>query len=65
MKLLRILSLFVVAGVILVPELALAARINEVAETTLLDRAIRFFTFNDPSLRNALLGSMLLESAAG
>ena len=65
MKLLRILSLFVVAGVILVPELALAARINEVAETTLLDRAIRFFTFKDPSLRNALLGSMLLGICCG
>ena len=29
-----------------------------------MDRAARFFSFRDPSLRNALAGSMLLGSAA-
>ena len=65
MKLLRILILVVVAGMALVPELALAARINELTESTLLDRTVRFFTFRDPSLRNALLGSMLLGVCCG
>ena len=65
MKLLRILAVPVVAGMILVPELAFAARINEVTESTLMDRAVRFFTFKDPSLRNALLGSMLLGVCCG
>jgi ABC-type Mn2+/Zn2+ transport system permease subunit/Mn-dependent DtxR family transcriptional regulator len=65
MKLLRILAVLVVAGMILVPELAFAARINEVTESTLMDRAVRFFTFKDPSLRNALLGSMLLGVCCG
>ena len=65
MKLLRILALLVVAGLILIPELAFAARINEVTESTLMDRAVRFFTFKDPSLRNALLGSMLLGVCCG
>ena len=65
MKLLRILPVLVVAGMILVPELAFAARINELTESTLLDRTVRFFTFKDPSLRNALLGSMLLGVCCG
>ena len=65
MKLLRILAVLVVARMILVPELAFAARINEVTESTLMDRAVRFFTFKDPSLRNALLGSMLLGVCCG
>ena len=65
MKPLRILTLVVVAGLAFVPELALAARINELTESTLLDRTVRFFTFKDPSLRNALLGSMLLGVCCG
>jgi ABC-type Mn2+/Zn2+ transport system permease subunit/Mn-dependent DtxR family transcriptional regulator len=65
MKRPRILTLLVVAALFLVPELGLAARINEVTESTLLDRAVRFFTFKDPSLRNALLGSILLGICCG
>ena len=65
MKSLRLLTLLGVTVLIFVPELALAARINEVTESTLLDRAVRFFTFKDPSLRNALLGSMLLGVCCG
>ena len=56
-----------VIGVVwlLAPELAQAARINELTESTVGGRALRFFTFQDPSLRNALLGSLLLGICCG
>lgn len=47
------------------PELASASRINEVVETTMAERAARFFTFRDPSLRYALIGSILLGICCG
>jgi len=42
-----------------------AARINELSDSTMVERAARFFTFQDPSLRNALVGSMLLGVCCG
>ncbi|PID71694.1 MAG: ABC transporter [Desulfobulbus propionicus] len=42
-----------------------AARISDITETNLIDRAVRFFTFQDPSLRYALLGSILLGICCG
>jgi ABC-type Mn2+/Zn2+ transport system permease subunit/Mn-dependent DtxR family transcriptional regulator len=42
-----------------------AARISELAETNFLDQAVRFFTFQDPAVRYALLGSMLLGVTCG
>ena len=42
-----------------------AARIGDLSETTLWDQALRFFTFQDPSVRYALLGSMLLGISCG
>ncbi len=59
------LSLAVVGFALLIPEAAEAARINELSDSTLVDRAVRFFTFKDPSLRNALAGSMLLGVCCG
>lgn len=50
---------------VIAPEAAQAARISELTETSTLERAVRFFTFQDPSLRNALLGSMLLGICCG
>jgi manganese/zinc/iron transport system permease protein len=44
---------------------AQAARINEITETTTLERAVRFFSFRDPSLRYALAGSILLGACCG
>jgi ABC-type Mn2+/Zn2+ transport system permease subunit/Mn-dependent DtxR family transcriptional regulator len=55
----------VVLLVVLTPEVASAARINELSDSSFLDRMERFFTFRDPSLRNALLGSMLLGICCG
>jgi alcohol dehydrogenase class IV len=42
-----------------------AARIGDITESNLLDQAIRFFTFRDPAVRYALLGSMLLGISCG
>lgn len=50
---------------LLVMPVAHAARISELTETTMLDRAIRFFSFSDPSLRFALAGSILLGICCG
>ena len=44
---------------------AQAAKIGEVMETSIVEQAARFFTFSDPSLRYALLGSMLLGISCG
>ena len=48
-----------------VPAVAFAARISELADTSTAERAVRFFTFQDPSLRYALAGSMLLGVCCG
>ena len=42
-----------------------AARIGDLSETSLWEQALRFFTFQDPSVRYALLGSMLLGICCG
>jgi manganese/zinc/iron transport system permease protein len=42
-----------------------AARIGDLAETNLWEQALRFFTFQDPSVRYALMGSMLLGICCG
>lgn len=42
-----------------------AARISDLTETGMLERALRFFSFQDASLRHALAGSMLLGVCCG
>lgn len=42
-----------------------AARISELSDSTITERMVRFFTFQDPSLRYALVGSMLLGICCG
>jgi len=42
-----------------------AARIGDISETSLWEQALRFFTFQDPAVRYALLGSMLLGISCG
>ena len=42
-----------------------AARIGDISETSLWNQAFRFFTFQDPAVRYALLGSMLLGISCG
>ena len=44
---------------------AQAARIAEISESSLGEQALRFFTFQDPSVRYALFGSMLLGITCG
>jgi manganese/zinc/iron transport system permease protein len=53
------------AGMVL-PLLELqAARIGDISETSLGEQAFRFFTFQDPAVRYALIGSMLLGVTCG
>ncbi len=42
-----------------------AARISELTQTSMGERALRFFTFQDPSLRYALAGTILLGISCG
>src|SRR5687768_4590646 len=42
-----------------------AARIGDLSDTSIWEQAVRFFTFQDPSVRYALLGSMLLGISCG
>ncbi len=42
-----------------------AARISEIKEYSILEQAARFFTLRDPSLRNALIGSVLMGVSCG
>lgn len=42
-----------------------AAKIGEIADTNIREQAIRFFTFQDPSVRYALVGSILLGICCG
>jgi ABC-type Mn2+/Zn2+ transport system permease subunit/Mn-dependent DtxR family transcriptional regulator len=44
---------------------ASAAKIGDLSDTNLAEQAARFFTFRDPSVRYALLGSMLLGITCG
>jgi ABC-type Mn2+/Zn2+ transport system permease subunit/Mn-dependent DtxR family transcriptional regulator len=47
------------------PITARADKIGDVSETNILDQAVRFFTFQDPAVRYALIGSMLLGVSCG
>src|SRR5687767_15610264 len=42
-----------------------AVRIGEISETTFGEQVVRFFTFRDPALRYALVGSILLGINCG
>jgi len=44
---------------------AAAARIGELSETSISSQAFRFFTFQDPTVRYALIGTMLLGITCG
>ncbi len=47
------------------PTAARAAKISEIGETTFAEQALRFITFQDPAVRYALAGSMLLGVTCG
>lgn len=42
-----------------------AAKIGDIGETNIIDQALRFFTFQDPTVRYTLVGSMLLGITCG
>lgn len=50
---------------LLVAPAAHAARIGDIGESNVWEQAVRFFTFQDPSVRYALIGSMLLGISCG
>jgi len=60
-----LLALLVAVGSFSLPEPAAAARISDITETNIVDRAVRFFTMQDRSLRYALIGSLLLGVSCG
>src|SRR6185503_12018826 len=55
----------VIAAVYFFPVGAHAAKIGDLIETTVLKQALDFFTFREPAVRFALLGSMLLGISCG
>lgn len=61
----RLLAWWIVGFVLMSSAPAHAAKIGEIAESTLWQQAIRFFTFQDPAVRYALMGSMLLGISCG
>jgi manganese/zinc/iron transport system permease protein len=56
--------LFLFMG-LLVPEWVWADRIGDISETSALEQARRFFSFQDPAVRYALIGSILLGISCG
>lgn len=60
----RILSASILLLTIVAPEVW-AARISEINEASVTEQAWRFFTFQDPSLRYALFGSLLMGLSCG
>ncbi len=57
---------FLIAAIVLsLAPSCFADRIGEVTETSVLDQAIRFFTFRDESVRYALVGAILLGINCG
>ena len=57
--------IFVLLAFALTAQPALAAKVSDISSTNLGEQALRFFTFQDPSLRYALLGSILLGITCG
>src|SRR5262245_34206359 len=53
------------ALLVLMPSGAHAAKIGDLVQTDILEQAIDFFTFREPAVRFALLGSMLLGICCG
>lgn len=57
--------LLLAAGMILLPGFAEAARITDSADESIMDRAFRFLSFRDPSVRLAVVGCVLLGLCCG
>lgn len=61
----KIATRALVVFLLLSPAYLNAARIGDISETDLFEQVIRFFSFQDPSLRYALMGSILLGISCG
>ncbi|HSH96218.1 MAG TPA: iron chelate uptake ABC transporter family permease subunit [Roseimicrobium sp.] len=58
-------GLLLLACFVVLPTPVFAARIGEISETNVMEQAARFFTFQDPSVRYALGGAILLGITCG
>ena len=65
MRRLPAITFLMFAALMAGPEFAWADRIGDIAETTMLDQAKRFFSFKDPSVRYAIIGAILLGISCG
>ena len=65
MRRLPAITFLMLAALMASPEFAWADRIGDIAETTVLDQAKRFFSFKDPSVRYAIIGAILLGISCG
>ena len=61
----RLCTLIVFACCLLATSPAQAAKVSDISQTNLAEQAVRFFSFQDPSLRYALIGSILLGITCG
>lgn len=58
-------AIFLGLALLLLSATAEAAQISDLVQTNTWEQARRFFTLSDPSVRNALLGSLLLGMSCG
>jgi ABC-type Mn2+/Zn2+ transport system permease subunit/Mn-dependent DtxR family transcriptional regulator len=61
----RLLTMVLIAAGMLFAMDARAERISDISQTSIGEQAIRFFTFQDPTVRYALIGSILLGITCG
>ncbi|HSH39791.1 MAG TPA: metal ABC transporter permease [Chthoniobacterales bacterium] len=57
--------LYLLSSILITVAPAHAAKVGDISKTNLTEQALRFFTFQDPSLRYALIGSILLGITCG
>ena len=65
MRRLPAIAVLLLVALMTCPELAWADRIGDIAETSVLEQAKRFFSFKDPSVRYAIIGAILLGISCG
>ena len=58
-------TIVLVLALLLMSATADAAQISDLVQTSIGEQARRFFTMSDPSVRNALIGSLLLGISCG
>ncbi|HEV3410090.1 MAG TPA: hypothetical protein VG095_07340, partial [Chthoniobacterales bacterium] len=57
--------LLVASALTLIAASAEAAKVSDLSKANVAEQAVRFFSFQDPALRYALIGSILLGITCG